>query len=93
MSADRRPVVTLLRAITEHSFDAVFGRAHQNQQKAPENKQIFSVHDWFGHWMRDQRPEVWNLYNGRHRDGEHHGYQRRVRTTGKPESRIGSPAR
>jgi sulfate adenylyltransferase subunit 2 len=64
--------VTLLDAINEHRFDAVLGGARRDEEKARAKERIFSVRDDFGQWdPRNQRPELWDLYNGRHRRGEH----------------------
>ncbi|WP_027927512.1 sulfate adenylyltransferase subunit CysD [Amycolatopsis benzoatilytica] len=63
---------TLLRAIRENGFDAVFGGARRDEEKARAKERVFSFRDEFGQWdPRRQRPELWNLYNGRHRKGEH----------------------
>ncbi|HEU5082938.1 MAG TPA: sulfate adenylyltransferase subunit CysD [Acidimicrobiales bacterium] len=64
--------VTLLDAIEEHGFDAVFGGARRDEEKARAKERVFSFRDDFGQWdPKGQRPELWNLYNGRHRKGEH----------------------
>jgi sulfate adenylyltransferase subunit 2 len=64
--------VTLLDAITANRFDAVLGGARRDEEKARAKERVFSVRDDFGQWdPRNQRPELWNLYNGRHRAGEH----------------------
>ncbi|HEU4675234.1 MAG TPA: sulfate adenylyltransferase subunit CysD [Motilibacteraceae bacterium] len=64
--------VTLLDAILEHRFDAVFGGGRRDEEKARAKERVFSLRDEFGAWdPRRQRPELWNLYNGRHRPGEH----------------------
>ncbi|MEB3367228.1 sulfate adenylyltransferase subunit CysD [Saccharopolyspora mangrovi] len=63
---------TLLRSIAEHRFDAVFGGARRDEEKARAKERVFSFRDEFGQWdPRNQRPELWHLYNGRHRQGEH----------------------
>jgi sulfate adenylyltransferase subunit 2 len=63
---------TLLDAITSNRFDAVLGGARRDEEKARAKERIFSVRDDFGQWdPRNQRPELWDLYNGRHRPGEH----------------------
>lgn len=70
----RNPLQTqpLLDAIAEHRFDAVFGGGRRDEEKARAKERIFSLRDEFGQWdPRNQRPELWNLYNGRHRPGEH----------------------
>src|SRR5947209_10715666 len=64
--------VTLLDAINEHGFDAVFGGARRDEEKARAKERVFSFRDEFGQWdPKDQRPELWSLYNGRHHKGEH----------------------
>ena len=70
----RNPLQTqpLLDAIAGHRFDAVFGGGRRDEEKARAKERIFSLRDEFGAWdPRNQRPELWNLYNGRHRPGEH----------------------
>ncbi len=70
----RNPLQTvpLLDAIGEHRFDAVLGGARRDEEKARAKERVFSVRDDFGQWdPRNQRPELWDLYNGRHRPGEH----------------------
>jgi sulfate adenylyltransferase subunit 2 len=70
----RNPLQTppLLDAITDNRFDAVFGGGRRDEEKARAKERIFSVRDEFGQWdPRRQRPELWQLYNGRHRPGEH----------------------
>ena len=64
--------VTLLDAIAEHRFDAVFGGARRDEEKARAKERVFSFRDEFGQWdPKNQRPELWSLYNGRHNPGEH----------------------
>src|SRR3954452_7281995 len=64
--------VTLLDAIQEHQFDAVFGGARRDEEKARAKERVFSFRDEFGQWdPKNQRPELWSLYNGRHQPGEH----------------------
>ncbi len=64
--------VTLLRAIRENKFDAAFGGARRDEEKARAKERVFSFRDEFGQWdPKAQRPELWNIYNGRHRKGEH----------------------
>jgi len=64
--------VTLLDAIQEHQFDAVFGGARRDEEKARAKERVFSFRDEFGQWdPKNQRPELWSLYNGRHHKGEH----------------------
>jgi sulfate adenylyltransferase subunit 2 len=63
--------VTLLRGIAENQFGAVFGGARRDEEKARAKERVFSFRDEFGQWdPRNQRPELWSLYNGRHRKGE-----------------------
>jgi sulfate adenylyltransferase subunit 2 len=69
---NRLQTFTLLGAIERHGFDAVFGGARRDEEKARAKERIFSLRDEFGQWdPRAQRPELWSLYNGRHRPGEH----------------------
>ncbi|WP_028478444.1 sulfate adenylyltransferase subunit CysD [Nocardia sp. CNY236] len=71
-SRNRLQTATLLRCIQEGSFDAVFGGARRDEEKARAKERVFSFRDEYGQWNpRQQRPELWNLYNGRHRSGEH----------------------
>ncbi len=71
-SRNRLQTTTLLRSIEEHAFDAVFGGARRDEEKARAKERIFSFRDEFGQWEpRRQRPELWRLYNGYHRPGEH----------------------
>lgn len=64
--------VTLLRGIRENKFDAAFGGARRDEEKARAKERVYSFRDEFGQWdPKSQRPELWNLYNGRHRKGEH----------------------
>ena len=71
-SRNRLQTVTLLDAITENGFDAVFGGGRRDEEKARAKERVFSFRDDFGQWdPKNQRPELWNLYNGRHRKGEH----------------------
>ena len=63
---NRLQTVTLLDAIAEHRFDAIFGGARRDEEKSRAKERIFSVRDAFGQWdPRHQRPEVWDLLNGR----------------------------
>jgi sulfate adenylyltransferase subunit 2 len=69
---NRLQTPTLLRAITEGGHDAVFGGARRDEEKARAKERIFSFRDEFGQWdPKNQRPELWNLYNARHNKGEH----------------------
>jgi sulfate adenylyltransferase subunit 2 len=71
-SRNRLQTTTLLDAITEHQFDAVFGGARRDEEKARAKERVFSLRDEFGQWEpRSQRPELWALYNGRIRRGQH----------------------
>jgi sulfate adenylyltransferase subunit 2 len=70
----RNPLQTvpLLDAIEENRFDAVFGGGRRDEEKARAKERVFSLRDAFGAWdPRRQRPELWDLYNGRHTAGEH----------------------
>ncbi|MEQ4716673.1 sulfate adenylyltransferase subunit CysD [Nonomuraea sp. B19D2] len=71
-SRNRLQTTTLLDAIEEHEFDAVFGGARRDEEKARAKERVFSFRDDFGQWdPKNQRPELWNLYNSRIRKGEH----------------------
>jgi sulfate adenylyltransferase subunit 2 len=71
-SRNRLQTVTLLDAILEHGFDSVFGGGRRDEEKARAKERVFSLRDEFGQWdPRNQRPELWNLYNGRIRKGQH----------------------
>ena len=64
--------VTLLDAIAEHRFDAVFGGARRDEERARAKERVFSHRDEFGQWdPKQQRPEPWGIFNTRHRPGEH----------------------
>jgi len=64
--------VSLLDAIAEHRFDAVFGGARRDEERARAKERVFSHRDEFGQWdPKQQRPEPWGIYNTRHRPGEH----------------------
>jgi sulfate adenylyltransferase subunit 2 len=64
--------VTLLEAITELGFDAAIGGARRDEEKARAKERVFSVRDEFGQWdPRNQRPELWSLYNARVHPGQH----------------------
>ena len=64
--------MTLLDAIAEHGFDAAFGGARRDEERARAKERILSFRDEFGQWEpQGQRPELWSLYNGRIRRGEH----------------------
>ena len=69
---NRLQTPTLLRAIREGQYDAVFGGARRDEEKARAKERIFSFRDEFGQWdPKNQRPELWNIYNARHNKGEH----------------------
>src|SRR5438876_2099504 len=71
-SRNRLQTVTLLDAIEEHGFDCAIGGARRDEEKARAKERVFSFRDDFGQWdPRAQRPELWSLYNGRVRRGEH----------------------
>jgi len=71
-SRNRLQTTTLLDAIEEHEFDAAFGGARRDEERARAKERIFSFRDDFGQWdPRRQRPELWSIYNGRIRRGEH----------------------
>ncbi len=71
-SRNRLQTTTLLDGIAEHRFDAVFGGARRDEEKARAKERVFSFRDEFGQWdPKNQRPELWNLYNTRIRRGEH----------------------
>ncbi len=69
---NRLQSVTLLDSIEEHGYDAVFGGGRRDEDKARAKERVYSFRDEFGQWdPKNQRPELWNLFNGRHRKGEH----------------------
>ena len=71
-SRNRLQTTTLLDAIDEHGFDAAFGGARRDEERARAKERVFSFRDDFGQWdPKRQRPELWSLYNGRIRKGEH----------------------
>jgi len=71
-SRNRLQTITLLDAIEEHRFDAVFGGARRDEEKARAKERVFSFRDEFGQWdPKSQRPELWSVYNTRIRMGEH----------------------
>jgi sulfate adenylyltransferase subunit 2 len=72
LSRNRLQTVTLLDAIAEQRFDAAFGGARRDEERARAKERIFSFRDTHGQWdPRAQRPELWNLYNGAIAQGEH----------------------
>ena len=71
-SRNRLQTTTLLDAISDHRFDAVFGGARRDEEKARAKERVCSFRDEFGQWdPKNQRPELWSLYNTRIRRGEH----------------------
>ncbi|HET9093157.1 MAG TPA: sulfate adenylyltransferase subunit CysD [Acidimicrobiales bacterium] len=69
---NRLQTFTLLRVLEEGGYDAVFGGGRRDEEKARAKERVFSLRDEFGQWdPRAQRPELWSLYNTRHRPGEH----------------------
>jgi sulfate adenylyltransferase subunit 2 len=71
-SRNQLQTVTLLDAIEEHKFDAAFGGARRDEERARAKERVLSFRDEFGQWdPKHQRPELWNLYNGRIHKGEH----------------------
>jgi len=71
-SRNRLQTTTLLDAVGEHRFDALFGGARRDEEKARAKERVYSFRDEFGQWdPKNQRPELWNLYNGRIHRGEH----------------------
>jgi sulfate adenylyltransferase subunit 2 len=72
VSRNRLQTVTLLDAIEDNRFDALFGGARRDEEKARAKERVFSFRDDFGQWdPKNQRPELWNLYNTRIKRGEH----------------------
>ncbi len=71
-SRNRHQTRALLDAIKDGGFDAVFGGGRRDEDKARAKERVLSFRDKFGQWdPKNQRPELWRLYNGRHRKGEH----------------------
>jgi sulfate adenylyltransferase subunit 2 len=71
ISRNRLQIPTLLAAIEEHRFDCCIGGARRDEEKARAKERFFSFRDSFGQWdPKNQRPEIWNLYNGRLNPGE-----------------------
>jgi sulfate adenylyltransferase subunit 2 len=71
-SRNRLQTTTLLRTVEEHRFDAVFGGGRRDEDKARAKERMFSFRDEFGQWdPKNQRPELWSLFNCRIRRGEH----------------------
>jgi sulfate adenylyltransferase subunit 2 len=70
-SRNRIQTPVLLEAVEEHKFDALFGGARRDEDKARAKERVFSFRDEFGQWdPKNQRPELWNLYNGRVQPGQ-----------------------
>ena len=71
-SRNRLQTAVLLEAIEREGFTAAFGGARRDEEKARAKERVYSFRDEFGQWdPKNQRPELWSLYNGRHRPGEH----------------------
>jgi sulfate adenylyltransferase subunit 2 len=71
-SRNQLQTTTLLDAIEQHGFDAAFGGARRDEERSRAKERVLSFRDDFGQWdPRRQRPELWDLYNGRVRPGEH----------------------
>lgn len=71
-SRNRLQIEPLVAAIEKYQFDAVFGGARRDEEKARAKERVFSFRDEFSQWdPKNQRPELWNLFNARHRRGEH----------------------
>jgi len=71
-SRNQLQTAPLLDAIEKYKFDAAFGGARRDEEKARAKERVYSFRDDFGQWdPKNQRPELWSLYNGRHRMGEH----------------------
>ncbi|MPZ27041.1 MAG: sulfate adenylyltransferase subunit CysD [Micromonosporaceae bacterium] len=70
-SRNRIQTPVLLAAVEKYRFDALFGGARRDEEKARAKERVFSFRDEFGQWdPKNQRPELWSLYNGRHHPGE-----------------------
>ena len=71
-SRNRLQTESLLTGIEQHRFSAVFGGARRDEERARAKERVFSFRDDFGQWdPKNQRPELWSLYNARHKAGEH----------------------
>jgi sulfate adenylyltransferase subunit 2 len=71
-SRNRLQTPVLLETIAQHRFDVAFGGARRDEEKARAKERVYSFRDDFGQWdPKNQRPELWDIYNGRHRPGEH----------------------
>jgi sulfate adenylyltransferase subunit 2 len=72
ISRNRLQIGTLLNTIEEEGFTAAFGGGRRDEEKARAKERVYSHRDEFGQWdPKNQRPELWSLYNGRLREGEH----------------------
>lgn len=72
VSRNRLQIPTLLNAIEENGFTAAFGGGRRDEEKARAKERVYSHRDEFGQWdPKNQRPELWSLYNGRLHEGEH----------------------
>ncbi len=71
-SRNQLQTIPLLDALRQNGFDAAFGGARRDEERARAKERVYSFRDEFGQWdPKNQRPELWSLYNGRHRRGEH----------------------
>jgi sulfate adenylyltransferase subunit 2 len=71
-SRNKLQIPTLLKALEDHGFDAAFGGARRDEEKARAKERFFSHRDEFGQWdPKNQRPELWNIFNGKKNNGEH----------------------
>ncbi|MEM1295323.1 MAG: sulfate adenylyltransferase subunit CysD [Verrucomicrobiota bacterium] len=71
-SRNRLQITTLLDTLEEHEYDAALGGGRRDEEKARAKERFFSHRDDFGQWdPKNQRPELWNVFNGRHEHGEH----------------------
>jgi sulfate adenylyltransferase subunit 2 len=71
-SRNKLQIPTLLKALEDHEFDAAFGGARRDEEKARAKERFFSHRDEFGQWdPKNQRPELWNIFNGKKNNGEH----------------------
>ena len=97
-SRNRHQTVALLEAIKNGGFDAVFGGGRRDEDKARAKERVLSFRDKFGQWdPKNQRPELWRLYNGRHQQGRAHPRLPdlpldRARRLALPRARAGRPA-
>ncbi|ODT55885.1 MAG: sulfate adenylyltransferase small subunit [Paludibacter sp. 47-17] len=71
-SRNKLQTVTLLDTLARHKFDAALGGARRDEEKARAKERVFSHRDEFGQWdPKNQRPELWNIFNGKKQPGEH----------------------